>query len=74
MANDRNEPNGVRRAHPDDAAQDAQNADVQDQVRRDRDALEQQSRRVEGSVPQETRDRTVGEIVRDAERDADRNR
>ena len=58
----------VRHANPANAAQDPENAARQEQVRRDRDALEAQADRVEATTPAEARDRTVGEIVDDAER------
>lgn len=64
----------VRPPRPEDAAQDPQNAATQEQVRRDAEANRQQRERVESSVPAEVRDRTVGEIVRDADARADRER
>ena len=64
----------VRTPRPEDAAQDPQNAATQEQVRRDAEANRQQRERVESSVPPEVRDRTVGEIVRDADRRADQDR
>ena len=59
MANDNNRnvsDNGgrigeVRHANPDNAAVDPRAAAQQDQVRADHDALEEQARRVESSVP-----------------------
>jgi hypothetical protein len=47
MANDNNQ----RHANPDNAAVDPRAAAQQDQVRADHDALEEQARRVEASVP-----------------------
>ena len=61
-----------RSAKPQDAAVDPQNAANQEQLQRDHDAMQRQADRVEASVPPEVRDRTVGEIVDEAERRADR--
>ena len=77
MARDaRNEQRGregeVRQPNPDAAAQDPENAATQERIRRDHDAMQAQAERVRASVPPEVRDRTVGEIVQDAERRADR--
>lgn len=58
----------VRRAEPTHAAQDPENVERQEQIRRDRDALAAQADRVEATTPPEVRDRTIGEIVDDAER------
>ena len=64
----------VRQADPTDAAQDPANAATQAQIRRDHDEMQAQAARVRASVPPEIRDRTVGEIVDDAERRADADR
>ena len=64
----------VRRPDPNAAAQDPDNAATQERIARDRDAMQEQARRVEATTPPEARDRTVGEIVRDAEQRADRDR
>ena len=58
----------VRAPQPDAASQDPKNAAIQEQVRRDSDANREQANRTQASVPPEVRDRTVGEIVDDAER------
>ena len=75
MSDDRNRTantDATRRADPTDAATDQENARRQEQVQRDHDAMQRSAERVESSVPSEIRDRTVGEIVDDAERRADR--
>lgn len=74
MADDQNNSNSdnTRRADPQNAATDQENARRQEQVHRDHDELQRTKDRVEASVPSEVRDRTVGEIVEDAERRADR--
>jgi hypothetical protein len=59
---------------PEDAAQDPQNAARQEQVKRDAQANREQQERVNASVSPEVRDRPVGEIVRDAEQRAERER
>jgi hypothetical protein len=68
---DQNAPRGregeVTRPDPNRAAQDPDNAARQAQIARDHDEMEAQRRRVEATTPPEIRDRTVGEIVRDAE-------
>lgn len=71
MADDRS-TDGTRRPNPEDAARDPENAAAQEQVHRDHDELQRTADRVQASVPSEIRDRTVGEIVDDAERQADR--
>lgn len=71
MADERSD-DGTRSADPQQAAQDPQNAANQEQVRRDHDEMQRQADRVESSVPSDIRDRTVGEIVDEAERRADR--
>jgi hypothetical protein len=64
----------VRQADPAAAAQDPENAATQERIRRDHDAMQAQAERVRASVPPEIRDRTVGEIVDDAERRAEADR
>jgi hypothetical protein len=64
----------VRVPRPESAAQDPQNAATQEQVKRDAQANREQQERVNASVPPEVRDRPVGEIVRDAEQRAERDR
>ncbi len=64
----------VRRPDPNAAAQDPENARTQERIARDRDAMQEQARRVEATTPPEARDHTVGEIVRNAEQRADRDR
>ena len=61
----------VRAPQPDTASQDPKNAAIQEQVRRDSEANRDQASRTQASVPAGTRDRTVGEIVDDANRRAD---
>lgn len=69
MADDTAGPDGsVRAAQPDAASQDPRNAAIQEQVRRDSEANRDQANRTQASVPPEARDRTVGEIVDDANR------
>ena len=58
----------VRAPQPDTASQDPKNAAIQEQVRRDSEANREQASRTQASVPSEVRDRTVGEIVEDANR------
>lgn len=72
--NDDNQGNRgtVREPDPESAAQDADNLERQRQVERDRDALEEQGRRVEATTPPEARDQTIGELTEDIERNADR--
>lgn len=53
---DRGNSGDVRRVNPDNAATDPNAAAQQDQVKADRNALEEQARRVEASVPGDTRD------------------
>ena len=62
----------LRQPDPDAAAQDPENAATQARIRRDHDAMQAHAERVRQSVPPEVRDRTVGEIVDDAEQRADR--
>ena len=64
----------VREPRPENAAQDPAAAERQEEARRNADAMRESARRVEASAPAETRDRTVQEITRDIERDADRDR
>jgi hypothetical protein len=64
----------VRHADPANAAVDPANAATQEQIRRDHDAMQAQAERVRNSVPPEVRDKTVGEIVDEAERRADADR
>ncbi|HYD54982.1 MAG TPA: hypothetical protein VEA99_20265 [Gemmatimonadaceae bacterium] len=71
---DRDQPDDIRRPQPEQAAQDGENAARQEQVHRDHDALVEQKRRVDASVPDEVKDRTIGETRREIERDADRDR
>ncbi len=49
--NDGRNTGGVHRVNPDNAATDPRAAAQQDQVRADHDALQEQARRVEASVP-----------------------
>lgn len=65
-----NEP--IRRSQPDVSAQDPDNAATQRRVREDSDAIRAEAARVHDTTPPEVRDRTVGEIVDDANRRADR--
>lgn len=62
----------VRVARPEDARQDPRNAARQEQLHADTQAMRESARRVEASTPPEIRDRTVGEIVQDADRKAER--
>lgn len=62
----------VRQPRPEEAAQDPHNAAQQERVRRDTEANRAEAARVEASTPSDVRDRTVGEIVDDAGRNADR--
>jgi hypothetical protein len=64
----------VRQPDPGAAAQDPRNAARQDQLRRDHDAIVAHQQRVEASVPEEIKGKTVGEIVDEAEERADRDR
>jgi hypothetical protein len=64
----------VRKPDPEAAAQDPRNAATQERLRRDHDAMQEHAERVRASVPPEIRDRTVGEIVDEAERRADDDR
>lgn len=63
----------VREARPENARQDPHNAAQQEQVHADTQAMRESARRVEATTPPEIRDRTVGEIVQDADRKADRD-
>ena len=63
---------GFRRAQPEGTAQDPHAADVQRQVHADAEASREAAARVQASTPAEVRDKTVGEIVDDAERRAER--
>lgn len=69
---DQDRTGSVRQPKPEEAAQDPHNVARQDQVRRDTEANRAEAARVESSTPSDVRDRTVGEIVDDAERNADR--
>ena len=62
----------VREPRPENAAQDPQDAARQAQVERDTEAMRESARRVEASTPENVRDRTVQDMTRDIERDADR--
>jgi hypothetical protein len=64
---------GFRRAQPEGTAQDPHAAEVQRQVHEDAEASRAAAARVEASTPAEVRDKTVGEIVDDAERRAERS-
>jgi len=64
----------IRQPDPDAAAQDPRNAARQEQIRRDHDAIVAQQQRVEASIPEEIKGKTVGEIVDEAEQRADRDR
>jgi hypothetical protein len=68
----RNDDAGIRRPQPDGVAQDPQNAATQAQVHEDAEAIRAEAARVRATTPGEIRDRTVGEIVNDAARRADR--
>lgn len=68
------ESEAIRQPDPDAAAQDPRNAARQDQLRRDHDAIVAQQRRVEASIPDAIKGKTVGEIVDEAEQRADRER
>jgi len=57
--NNSNERSGHGHANPDHAATDPRAAAQQDQVKRDHDALEESSRRVESSVPPDVRDTPI---------------
>lgn len=75
MAENDNTPGArgtVRDPDPRSAGQDAGNLERQRQVERDRDALEAQRRRVEATTPPEVRDRTIGEMTREIEREGER--
>jgi hypothetical protein len=62
-SNDQNNRGGstgeVRRVNPDNAATDPSAAAQQNQVKADHDALQEQARRVESSVPPDVRDTPV---------------
>ena len=66
---DRNDD--VRKPEPEAAAQDAENASRQEQVRRDTEANRAQAARVEETTPDEIRNRTVGEIVEGVRRSSE---
>ena len=68
------ESEAIRQPDPDAAAQDPRNAARQDQLRRDHDAIVAHQRRVEASIPDAIKGKTVGEIVDEAEQRADRER
>lgn len=63
----------VRDPNPERAGQDSENLERQRQVERDRDALEEQRRRVEATTPPEAREQTIGEMTEEIERNADRS-
>lgn len=67
-----NDDNGIRRPNPRGVAQDPEAAATQRQVRADANAIRAEAARVEASTPPEVRDRTVGEIVDEANRRAER--
>jgi hypothetical protein len=72
--NDRtSDQRGTRTPRPEDAAQDAENLELQRQVERDRDALQAQSERVEATAPPEV-DMTIDEMTERAERKAEDGR
>ena len=54
------------------ASQDPDAAARQEQVRRDAEEIRAEARRVEATTPPEIRDKTVGEIVDEAARRAER--
>ena len=62
----------VREPRPENAAQDPQAAARQEQVQRDSDALRESARRVDATTPDNVRDRSVQDMTRDIERNADR--
>lgn len=62
----------VREPRPENAAQDPQAAARQEQVQRDSDALRESARRVDATTPENVRDRSVQDMTRDIERNADR--
>lgn len=64
----------VREARPENASQDPSAAARQDEAHRNAEAMRESARRVEASTPDEVRDRTVQDMTRDIERDADRDR
>jgi hypothetical protein len=68
----RNDDAGIRRPQPDGVAQDPENAATQARVHQDAEAIRAEAARVRATTPSEIRDRTVGEIVDDAERRAER--
>ena len=72
-ARNRTHTNGdIRRSQPDGVAQDPASAATQRQVHADADAIRAEAARVKATTPPEVRDRTVGEIVEDADRRAER--
>lgn len=62
----------VREPRPEDAAQDPRAAARQEQVQRDSDALRESARRVDATTPDNVRDRSVQDMTRDIEQNADR--
>jgi hypothetical protein len=62
----------IRRPQPDGVAQDPDSAATQRRVHEDAEAIRAEAARVQASTPPEVRDRTVGEIAKDAERRAER--
>lgn len=69
---DQDRSGSARQPRPEEAAQDPHNVARQEQVRRDTEANRADAARVDASTPSDVRDRTVGEIVDDEERNADR--
>ena len=64
----------VRTPRPEDAAQDPQAAARQAEAQRNTDAIRESARRVEATTPDSVRERTVQDMTRDIERNADRDR
>ena len=64
----------VRPPEPESARQDPAAAARQEQVHRDHDAMQADARRVEASAPADARNKTIGQIVDDAERKGDETR
>jgi hypothetical protein len=62
----------IRAPQPGAAAQDPDDAARQEQARRDAAEVRAEARRVEASIPPDIRDKTVGEIVDEANRRAQR--
>jgi len=70
----RGDEGDVRTPDPAAPQQDPRNAAVQEQIRRDTEANRAQAERVQATTPADVRDKSVDEIVRDAERRADADR